>query len=400
MDARSALVTQIDNLTKQLLQVEQAVQSQRLDTHLRARVGARFDRLLSRQRTQITELRQQVSNNQPLQACWSQFRQLDLDCRSLFEECLAFIQGALARADAVDEGMCLLADNLLDDLAAWADVGWRRFTILGTGELYRDTAEIIRIHFPEVSLWGLPIVAHEFGHFLGPELRENQNGGFKYPFQGMLNHADEIRSSNWPLSHSTEWHHLHEHFADLFAIYSLGPAFASSFILLRLNPVDAYKESPTHPSHARRVHSIFWMLDRMDQEGGLLQPYRALIDMLRSLWQQGLQDVGQRGSLSNAEIALLESKLGELHDLLTRTTPTRLAYRVSDWQKSQIIATRLLSDMWSSGQNDGEVSRRDVLNAAWLSRLSLNPPNQYRVNVNDINLRALETYRRIPPRQF
>jgi len=242
-------------------------------------------------------------------------------------------------------------------------------------------------------------VSHEFGHFLGPELRENQNGEFKYPFQVMLNHADKNRPSNWPLPHSTEWHHLHEHFADLFATYSLGPAFASSFILLRLNPVDAYQESPTHPSHAKRVHSIFWMLDRMDQEG-LMQPYRTLVDMLRRLWQQGLQDVGQTGSLSDAEIALLESKLGELHGLLTRTTPTRLAYRVSDWQKSQIIATRLLSDTWSSGQKNEGASRRDVLNAAWLSRLNLNPPNQHSMDVNDINIRALEIYRSIPPRQF
>jgi len=143
MDAHTVLLTQIDNLTKQLQQVEQAVQLQRLDAdaHLRVqpmltRVESRFDSLLSQQRTKITELRQKVLNNQPMQACWSQFRQLDQDCRSLFEECLAFIQGALTCANGVDEGMCLLADNLLDDLAAWADVGWRRFTILGTGELY------------------------------------------------------------------------------------------------------------------------------------------------------------------------------------------------------------------------------------------------------------------------
>jgi hypothetical protein len=397
MDPRSALLTQLDSLDQQLLQVAQAVQSQKLEAHLRARVGARFDKLLSRQRTEITNLRDQVSGNQPLQACWNRFRQLDLECRTLFEECLAFIQGALARADDIDQRMCLLADNLLDDLAAWADVGWRRFTLLSTGEFYRDTAEIIRIRFPETTIWGLPIVAHEFGHFLGPELRENQNGGFAYPFQAMLKRADENRPSKWPLPHSTEWHYLHEHFADLFATYSLGPAFATSFILLRLNPVDAFQDSPTHPSHAKRVHSIFWMLERMDQAAGrLMRPYKTLIVMLRELWEQGLQEVGNARHLSDAEIGLLESKLNELSDLLTRTTPTQLSFRLSDWQRSQTVAEVLLSEWWAPGGHS-DASRRDLLNAAWLSRLQLNHLSSNRVDVRDIGLRALEMYQRIPP---
>ncbi|HKQ75489.1 MAG TPA: hypothetical protein VJ810_17450 [Blastocatellia bacterium] len=399
MDTRSALLIQIDGLAQQLLQVERAVQSQRLDANLRARVGVRFDKLLSQQRTQISEVRKQASNNQPNQKCWENFRQLDMDCRSLFEECLTFIQGALARADGVDDGMCLLADNLLDDLAAWADVGWRRFTLLARGELYRDTAEIIRIRFPEVSIWGLPLMAHEFGHFLGPKLSEDEKDGSVYPFQQLLKSADENRLPNWQLPHTKEWYHLNENFADLFATYSLGPAFACSFILLRLNPVDAYQEIITHPTHAKRVHSIFWMLDRMDEaEGGFLRPYNALIDRLRNLWRQGLQEAGQTGSLSDSEISLLESRLKELHDTLTRTTPPPLAYQLSDWQRSQTIAGELLSGkVSSSSQNDSKVSRRDILNAAWFGRLQLDDPDPYRIN--DIGVRALELYRRIPPRK-
>jgi hypothetical protein len=401
MDSRSMLVTQLDSLTEQLLRVEKAVQSPKLDVNLRERVGARFDKLLSQRRNQLTLLRQDISNNQPLHTCWQKLSQQELDCRKLFEECLAFIQGALARAGAVDEGMCLFADNLLDDLAAWSDVGWRRFTLLSTGEFYQDTAELIRIRFPELSFWELPIVAHEFGHFLGPELRETQDGGFRYPFQEMLKKADENRPPNWPLPHSKEWHYLQEHFADLFATYSLGPAFASSFIFLRLNPVNAYNDSVTHPLHAERVHSIFWMLDRMDEaEGSFLRPYRVLIDMLQNLWQQGLQGMAQPNRLSDAMIARLESKLSELHDLLTRTTPAQLAYKLRDWQRSQSIATELLLDQWSGGQNNDGVSRRDVLNAAWLSRLQLKDPSQFRVDIRDIGSRALEMYGRIPLRQI
>jgi hypothetical protein len=400
MDTRSALLIQLESLARQLLEVEKAVQSPNLDAHLRQRVGPRFDTLLSQRRTQLKQLQQKLSNNQPLEACWSQFSQLELKCRDLFEEALAFVQGALARSAKVDEGMCLLADNLLDDLAVWADVGWRRFTLLATGELYRETADVVRIRFPEVSLWGLPTVAHEFGHFLGPELRENLDGGFRYPFQEMLKEADKKRPSNWPLPHSTEWHHLHEHFADLFATYTLGPAFACSFVLLRLNPVDAYGDSATHPSHAKRVHSILWMLGRMNQSApALLDLYGELIRLLRELWKQSLVDVGQPGDLPNAEIALLQDQLNDLYALLTTTTPTELAYGTSDWQRSQGIASGLLSNLWSPGNySNAEVSRRDVLNAAWLSRLQLSDPNQhYTVDLGDVSSRALEIYRNIPP---
>jgi len=399
MDARSALTARIGSLRWRLYQVNQTIQAPALDAHLRGRVGPRFDKLLSQQLATVKKLEQQVSNGQPLAACWHSYDDLDRECNALFEECLGFVQGALARKSGVDGGLCRLADDLLDDLAAWSDVGWRRFTLLATAEFYREIAGLIRISFPVVSLWDLPIVAHEFGHYLGPELQESAGGKRVYPFQVMLEAADEERPAYWPLPHTKAWYHLNEHFADLFATYSLGPAFACSFILSRLNPIHAHSEQATHPTHAKRVHSVFWMLEEMNRLGGFQKPYRGLIDALQSLWEESLKESGQEISLPDAEVSRQEGRLAELHDLLERTTPPQLAYQIGDWQRSQVIDDALRAPHWEpAGVDLGEGSRRDVLNAAWLGRLRLDGGSDW--EAMDVAKRARKLYQLVPPREF
>ena len=108
----------------------------------------------------------------------------------LFEESLALVEGALVRGAKLDNGLCQIADALLDELRTKADVAWGRFTILAEGEFFGEMAQIIRLRFPEVSIWNLPIAAHEFGHFVGPELKQpGPFGTFRYPFQ------EELRKS-------------------------------------------------------------------------------------------------------------------------------------------------------------------------------------------------------------
>lgn len=391
-DSRAVLLTQINNLAQQLSRVGKSIQSERLDKALRQRVEVRFEKLLAQNKQELDNLRSEVTNGQPLQHCWTRYSQVEQECRKTFDESLAFIQGALARADSVDDGMCRLADDLLDELSTLADAGWRRFTLLATGEFYLDTAELIRIRYPEVSLWGLPAAAHEFGHYLGPELWEKIDGGKTYPFQELLRQADQKKPANWPLDHATEWHHLHEHFADLFATYTLGPAFACCFILLRINPAEAIRESATHPTHLARVHSILWLLDQMDNEAGaLMQPFRSMIEILQKLWRQGLTEAGLPDSLPPARLALLNNTLKELLDILKRTTAPGLAYRLENWQKTQELTALLLAESWPAGHPTA-YSRRDVLNAAWYARLMIEQDNHWVVNLSDIGSRARQLY--------
>src|SRR5262249_11044595 len=144
-----------------------------------------------------------------------------------------------------------------------------------------------------------------------------------------------------------------------------------SFILLQANPGEAYQDGPTHPSFAKRVHAIFWVLSKMDQAAGdLVRPFRALIDLLRNLCKQSRLTVGEQATLPAAEAALLEARLGELYNLLAGTTSGKLVYQFDDWLRAQALADALHPDKtWSPTAWPSAETRRDVLNAAWLCRL-------------------------------
>src|SRR5262249_44677181 len=151
---------------------------------------------------------------------WGELSQLMRDAAPVFDECLAFVQGSWARRHDLDEGLCTMADDLLEDLAYRSDIGWTRFTLLATSEFYRDTADIIRIAYPDVSFWSLPLAAHEFGHYIGPELVDTRSGRREYPLQTRLKEADAALPAQQKVgvqtksAHTKKWQHLQEHFAD------------------------------------------------------------------------------------------------------------------------------------------------------------------------------------------
>src|SRR5262249_51406054 len=124
---------------------------------------------------------------------WKQFQEIQDRCQYLFRECLAFMQGALIRVTALDNGLCQIADSLIKVLNHRAgNLGWDRLTVLADAEFYRDMADIIRLRFPGMNIWNLPVVAHEFGHYAGPQLSERQaDGTLASPFQEMLKNARE-----------------------------------------------------------------------------------------------------------------------------------------------------------------------------------------------------------------
>lgn len=385
MEARDVIFGQVERLRQELIRSGAGIDSLEIDAHLRDGVAPRFDTALKQLKDQNSTLEKKVKDGEPLHVCWRHLRKLQDDSTKLFDECLAVIQGAWARKHGLDEGVCALTDALLDDLAHC--VSWRGFTLLATSEFYRPTAEIIRIRYPEVSLWSLPLAAHEFGHYAGPELRHSQDGGHEYPFQARLKVADEARVG---ARHTKEWHHIQEYFADVFAIYTLGPAYAAALILLRMNPSDAYTETATHPSGAARVHGILWMLDKMDEGGAarLRSPFRDVTGSLRGLWETSLEAAGQPTALSAPAVALVMQRMTELFEMLVDTTPQRLQFSWADWLRAQGMAADLATKTLPE-----QLTRRDVLNAAWLARLQLPGHNPHALN--DIAREAWALYRRI-----
>jgi hypothetical protein len=401
MGPPDVLKAQLDSLRQELVRAKRSSDSADLESALRIRVAARFDTELTRLEKRAETFSSLLgSAGQPMDAQWRELRKLQTDAGTVLNECLAFVQGALARRVGVDNGICALTDALLDDLAAKSDIPWGRFTLLATSEFYRETADIIRIRYPDVSLWSMPFAAHEFGHFLGPALRRSRDGAYVYPFQDLLKLADE-RSKPEGQLHTTQWHHSQELFADLFATYSLGPAYAAAIILLRMNPAEAHAESYSHPSGASRVHGILWALDRMSErdDGTRRRPFRDVTDLLSNLWQESMGQAKQSIKLPDAQASLLTQRLSELFDLLADATPERLMFKGADWNRVEALANDMLAvladDATDRGMTDlsAAATCRDVLNAAWLTRLNVADQNP-RV-LNDLAQRALVTFRRV-----
>jgi hypothetical protein len=368
MDEHSILMSQIQVLDGELSRAEGALDAPQVDSDLRERVRVRFDKLIKDQQRALTIGRRQVESGQPLDMCWDGFREIRRECVPLFREILALIEGAMVRRAGLDGGLCRIADALLDDLSRRADIYWGRFTILADGEFFADMAEIIRLRFPETSIWNLPVAAHEFGHFVGPKLEVRElNGRSRHPFQDMLQREDWQSTRNW--------HYLHEHFADLFATYALGPAYACTCILLRFDPGTGYADGPHHPSDAKRVYLILNTLKKMDEaEGGFMRPYQEIISFLRDWWQRSSVAAGQPESLDQDATIPLDERLDELYYLVSTYLPS-VQYR--NWLRAQQISAELLPDREISAKLQGGDYLPHILNAAWLSRIQHWNENSY-----------------------
>jgi hypothetical protein len=373
MNEQQLFRSHVDALRGQLGRLEAVVGERGIDTSLLDRVWVRLTKLLNEQRTNLDGLDQQVREGETMAATWGNLRAIQEASVPLFAESLAFLEGVVARRAGVDGGLCELADALLIDLSRKADVPWERFTILSEGEYWADMADVIRLRFPEVSIWSLPVAIHEFGHFLGPRLERKGPGGTSiHPFQVMLeaewqrgidegpNPGEAMRMAEQNRSH------LHELFADVLAAYAAGPAYLATCVFVRFNPHAAYREDQTHPAPAARMQAIMETLRLMDEAGGGYdRPYRDIREYVGRAWSDGLAGAGEPQALGESDAERLTRRVEELHGLLRREVPT-LAY--AGWWNARKLRDSLTNPAGVQPLRDDD-TMIDVINAAWLARI-------------------------------
>ena len=271
------------------------------------------------------------------------------------------MQGALLRTAGIDDGLCLLADGLLDELDIAADIKWGRMCIPAESDFFGDGAQIIRLRFPEIDIWNLPVAVHEFGHFVGPEICVTVTEGLRrreaFPFQEILD-REITRDYKW-------WSFAHEQFADMFATYSVGPAYACACVLGRFDPRTAHDDrGPRHPSSAKRVELMMRTLQKMNQEAGLASPYAGILGELRRSWEAMLVAAQQHVTLDDAAAVELGQVFPEFYDLLAKYMRV---LRYAGMNRAQQLKP-LLAD-GHEPEPGGDVTIADVVNAAWLSRI-------------------------------
>lgn len=351
MDSRSILKEQIEELQGRLDRINKVITSPTagsagIEERLLDRVRLRFEKRILDQDKALDYARQCVLDPTfDLAECWDLFRSAQRTCQPLMEESLAVLEGALARSARLDDGICNVADRLIAEIGKLAENDWNRFTIPSEGELYTNIADVIRVRFPSAGIWDLPVVAHEYGHFVSKRLsEEDPTGAIRHPFQDYLvakNAAPDSRI----------WHHLNEFFADAFAAYAVGPAYALTALLLRFDASD--EDGDTHPSPAKRAYLILKTLKWMDQRS-LLAPFSGLIDILTKLWPPPPD--------SNTCFTIDDYLDDWLDPMLEKNLPFA-RYR------TEALPHSLASKLRQQAKAEDGHSLRDVLNAAWLARI-------------------------------
>jgi hypothetical protein len=361
LDTRAALKAQIEILGQDLKRIDTALNgvqttTTQIDDKLRKRVRLRFSSRIQKLQSDLNEVRQMSGRGEDLNSCWDAFRNVKMACAPLFEECLAILEGALARSAGLDNGLCVIADALIQDLGQQADRHWHRFTVLAEGDLFSDVAEVVRLRFPATGIWSLPIAAHEFGHFMSSKIiTKDPLEHTRDAFQEFL-----LANSKWQ---SPQWFYLHELFADLFATYALGPAYAYSAILLRFDPRRGHDEiDEKHPSFAKRVHLILATLERMNRDD-LTLPYSGIIADIREFWKTSLQALQKNDSLDPEIENRLEIWTDTLYDLLKQEFP---AVQFRCWPEALQLSVKFLSGDSAAHVLSKSTRFAEILNAAWL----------------------------------
>lgn len=364
MDERSILLAQVVSLEREVCQIDRMLATAVADDTLRERVRLRFSNRIKPHRADLATVRQAIATGVALDACWDSFGKLKRKFAPIFEESLAFVEGLLARQAGIDGGLCDIADALLRDLDFQvADLGWWGTTVLAKDEFFQDLVSIIRLRFPETSIWNLPVAAHEFGHFVVQEIEEAPDGRYTEYLDrfGSLFVAESNGARSGPPRY------LHEYYADLFATYALGPAYAYTCLLLRFDPVKADIDGDTHPRASMRAHLILTMLEQMNAAGRPAGAWTGLIKNLRAWWQANLAAAKpHRASPSEDMMFLLESLAEELHTRLLQRLPN---VRYNGWACANRLRAALLPG-GASRSLERNTTLADVLNAAWLCRIN------------------------------
>src|SRR5262249_33697755 len=95
---------------------------------------------------------------------WRQFTECRARCQELFAEYVDLVRGVLVRDAGLDGDLFRIADQLVKQWPRIKDYRWESLTIPASRERRHITAaRLIRIGFPEWTVWMLPLAAGEFG---------------------------------------------------------------------------------------------------------------------------------------------------------------------------------------------------------------------------------------------
>jgi hypothetical protein len=311
-------------------------------------------------------------------SAWTDYGKLQQESQDLFGEFLEFIGGLAFRSRRLDERICNVADELIQACSK-DTIGdpWQSVTVPAPREAIKKTlAAIIRLRFPERTIWTLPFAAHEFGHVLVDEDPDLQRFVDKYARLWRAQQVRFGRGRGRPMSMAHARHYLDELLADAFATYYMGPAYAAAAVHLRFDPTTAQREDEEYPSDLKRARVVLSMLERMNGDVPI-KPVGNVLDRLRDDWGTVCRLCGGP-RLAAAEEDRLDQLAGAAHAEFRRVLRSSAEYPAAG-HSGWLVAVRW-QEQWHEKVTKrqtlsvtDDITRtsklRDALNAAWLFRI-------------------------------
>lgn len=296
---------------------------------------------------------------------WARLHACQLQSAALTAHTLQLVSGAALRVGnsaTTPAAMCVVADALGDEIVSRTTLGgWGSFTILGSDESYIHSSRAIVVPFPTQPIWTISIVAHELGHFAARSLTEFHHG----TSHNLVDELHQRQAGAFP------WYWVEELFADAFATWTIGPAYALTCVSFSFDPLLANIPSTTHPCNSLRVDLMSALLSR-----SINSDERSVATMIAGCWESLV-------SASEADPATSETETRATAQLVEACL-TVLDRLPEASYSSQSEAGRLSFNL--SAENlklDTEI--RDVINAAWLARLRA----KNSIEIDEINRRAI-----------
>ena len=316
-------------------------------------------RKLNEHRDALDQLQADEANS-PAES-WTRLEQLTGKLVPVIAEGLLLVEGAFLRASGFDGGLCRLADCLLDEIAEQAVVPWRRTVLPADREQANPGTWLIGWRFPDFSIWSLPLMAHELGHFATSHL-EDASG--ERPVETLLAGGwteDEVRRALVP------YYHAKELFADAFGAFVLGPAYAASLIW-RAFAAGPWSDRGLHPGWGWRVRGALTVLEEIPGCAWAAE------QLLEPRWQQSLDAAGAPEPPAKTASAI-DAFCWEALSCLKACAPEArfetcqqaLTIELHALQRGPHAITKLCrAEGWTD--NPGRVVS-SILNAVWLHRM-------------------------------
>jgi hypothetical protein len=282
------------------------------------------------------------------------------DCGKLYDD----MADCLAAVIALESGFAEAVADVnvwLDALSTAIGVEPVSLVIPAPREWLDTDASIVRLRFAGDGPLGLPVAAHEYGHFVATQMKKRVMMADDVPDVVQVFEQD-LRADAREKERPAVFWKGHELFADAFATWVTGPAYVWYCRVYRFDPVVTDSLDHRHPPDYLRLRTMETVLQAMaaeDPTGSLAAAARALAPWI--------------GAAVAAQVPPEDAWLTDLGETMARLVTTNadlrpVAYSGADHVRARSLATG------STAPVLGTEPTAIVLNALWeLERALLTP---------------------------